>query len=318
MSTVLVTEEIAPRGLEVLREAGHDLDIRLDCSPEQLLDAISGASALIVRSATQVTEEVLAAGPGLKIVGRAGIGLDNVDVESATQAGVLVANAPFANATSAAEHTMGLMLAMARNIPAANAALFEGRWERSKWGGVELDAKTLGVVGFGRIGRLVADRARAFGMHVIAYDPYLAVRDIADAGATKVELDELLSTSDFITLHVAKTPETIDLINEASLALTKPGVRVINVARGGIVNEQALADAIRSGHVAGAALDVFAVEPCTDSPVFGLPGVVATPHLGASTVEAQDKAGVDIAEQVVLGLAGEPVPFAVNAEAISG
>ena len=276
-----------------------------------------GAAALIVRSATDVNAEVIAAGKDLKIVGRAGIGLDNVDVSAASAAGVLVANAPFSNAVSAAEHTMALMLALARNIPQAHAALVDGRWERSKWNGVELDEKTLGIIGLGRIGSLVAARAAAFGMSIIAYDPYLDEAQAAAVGVELVDLDSLLSRSDFISLHLAKTPETINLINAERLALAKPNLRLINVARGGIVNEEDLAAAIKAGTIAGAALDVFDVEPKVNSPVAGLDGVVVTPHLGASTGEAQDKAGVDIADMVVLALAGETVPYAVNADELS-
>lgn len=313
MARVLVTEEIADRGLEQLRDAGHEVDVRLGLDPEQLLAAMPGAAALIVRSATDVTADVIAAGTDLVIVGRAGIGLDNVDVAAATSNGVLVSNAPFSNAVSAAEHTMALMLSMARNVPQAHGALVEGRWERSRWNGVELDQKTLGIIGLGRIGALVGARAAAFGMTLIAYDPFVSAEAAAAAGAEKVELDELMARADFVTLHLAKTPETIDLINARTLAMAKPSMRIVNVARGGIVNEEDLAAAIRAGTIAGAALDVFDTEPKVNSPVAGLPGVVVTPHLGASTAEAQDKAGVDIAEMVCLALSGEPVPYAVNA-----
>jgi D-3-phosphoglycerate dehydrogenase len=317
MARVLVTEEIAPRGLDRLRDAGHEVDVQLGLDPAALDAAMPGAAALIVRSATDVNAEVIAAGKDLKIVGRAGIGLDNVDVSAASAAGVLVANAPFSNAVSAAEHTMALMLALARNIPQAHAALVDGRWERSKWNGVELDEKTLGIIGLGRIGSLVAARAAAFGMSIIAYDPYLDEAQAAAVGVELVDLDSLLSRSDFISLHLAKTPETINLINAERLALAKPNLRLINVARGGIVNEEDLAAAIKAGTIAGAALDVFDVEPKVNSPVAGLDGVVVTPHLGASTGEAQDKAGVDIADMVVLALAGETVPYAVNADELS-
>lgn len=317
MARVLVTEEIAPRGLDRLRDAGHEVDVQLGLDPAALDAAMPGAAALIVRSATDVNAEVIAAGKDLKIVGRAGIGLDNVDVSAASAAGVLVANAPFSNAVSAAEHTMALMLALARNIPQAHAALVDGRWERSKWNGVELDEKTLGIIGLGRIGSLVAARAAAFGMSIIAYDPYLDEAQAAAVGVELVDLDSLLSRSDFISLHLAKTPETINLINADRLALAKPNLRIINVARGGIVNEEDLAAAIKAGTIAGAALDVFDVEPKVNSPVAGLDGVVVTPHLGASTGEAQDKAGVDIADMVVLALAGETVPYAVNADQLS-
>lgn len=315
MARILVTEEIADSGLDRLRAAGHEVDVQLGTSPQQLVEAMRTANALIIRSATDVTAALLAEAPELVVVGRAGIGLDNVDVEAATQRGVMVVNAPESNILSAAEHTMALLLAQARNIPQAHAALVAGRWERAKWEGVELADKTLGVIGLGRIGRLVAQRAAAFGMRIIAHDPYVSPERARQMSIEVVELDELLAESDFITLHVAKTPETMGLLNADRLARTKPGVRIINVARGGLIDEQALADAVRSGHVAGAAIDVFATEPTTSSPLFDLPQVVVTPHLGASTREAQDKAGDTIAEMVGLALDNEFVPFAVNVSA---
>ena len=315
MARILVTEEIADSGLDRLRAARHDVDVQLAPSPERLVELLVGAHALIIRSATQVTAEVLAAADDLVVVGRAGIGLDNVDVDAATQRGVMVVNAPESNILSAAEHTMALLLAQARNIPQAHAALVAGRWERSKWEGVELADKTLGVIGLGRIGRLVAQRAAAFGMRIVAHDPYVAPERARQMSVEVVELDELLAQADFITLHVAKTPETTGMIDAARLARTKPGVRIVNVARGGLVDEAALAAAIVSGHVAGAALDVFAAEPTTESPLFGLPQVVVTPHLGASTREAQDKAGETIAEMVGLALDNDFVPYAVNVSA---
>lgn len=315
MARILVTETIADGGLDQLRAAGHTVDVQEGLSPEQLLEAIGGAHALIIRSATDVTAEVLAAGTDLIVVGRAGIGLDNVDTAAATERGVMVVNAPQSNILSAAEQTMALLLAVARNVPQAHAALVSGRWERSKWTGVELADKTLGVVGLGRIGKLVAQRAMAFGMRLIAFDPFVSAEMGRKMNIELVDFDTLLAQSDFITLHVAKTPETIGLFNAETLAKTKPGVRIINVARGGIIVESDLADAIRSGHVGGAALDVFDKEPTTESPLFELPQVVVTPHLGASTHEAQDKAGDTIAEMVGLALAGEFVPFAVNVNA---
>ena len=315
MARVLVTEKIAEAGLDRLRGLGHDVDVVLGPSPEDLLDVVRGADALIIRSATTVTAEVLRAGEDLKVVGRAGVGLDNVDVDTATKRGVMVVNAPQSNVLSAAEHTVALLLALARNIPQAHAALVQGRWERSRWEGIELSDKVLGVVGLGRIGKLVAQRASAFGMRLVAYDPYLSPDRARQLNVELMELDELVAVADFLTLHVAKTPETIGLVGEELLARAKPGLRVINVARGGIVDEAALAAAIRSGHVGGAAIDVFAAEPTTESPLFGLDSVVVTPHLGASTAEAQDKAGDTIAEQVALALAGEFVPFAVNVSA---
>ena len=315
MARILVTEKIADGGLDRLREAGHEVDVQEGASPEQLLELVKGAHALIIRSATTVTPAVLEAGTDLVVVGRAGIGLDNVDVEAATARGVMVVNAPQSNILSAAEHTMALLLAQARNVPQAHAALVAGRWERSKWNGVELSDKTLGIIGLGRIGKLVAQRASAFGMRLVAYDPFVSPERARQINVELMGLDELLAVSDFATIHVVKTPETINLLNAERLAKAKPGIRIINVGRGGIIDEQALADAIENGHVGGAGLDVFATEPTTESPLFALDSVVVTPHLGASTVEAQDKAGDTIAEQVGLALAGEFVPFAVNVSA---
>ena len=314
MARILVTEEIAEAGLGRLRAAGHEVDIRLGLDDEGLLDALQGAAALIIRSATRVTAEVLDAVDGLLVVGRAGIGLDNVDVRAATRNGVMVVNAPLSNSVSAAEHTMALLLAQARNIPQAHADLVAGRWNRSQWAGVELADKTLGIIGLGRIGRMVAKRAAAFGMRCIAHDPFVAEESALRAGVEMRSLEDLMAESDFVTLHLARTPETIGLLDAEMLKRSKPGLRLVNVARGGIVDEEALAEAGRAGIVAGAAIDVFAEEPTTVSPLFGLPGVIVTPHLGASTVEAQDKAGITIAEQVELALAGDYVPFAVNVD----
>ena len=315
MARILVTEEIADGGLDRLRAIGHDVDVRLDLSPSELLSVIPGASALIIRSATDVTDEVLAAGSDLMVVGRAGIGLDNVDVEAATRRGVMVVNAPQSNIVSAAEHTMALLLASARNVPQAHAALVEGRWERSRWEGVELADKTLGVVGLGRIGKLVADRAKGFGMRLVAYDPFVSEDRAKKMGVELLGLDQVITESDFLTIHLPKTPETVGLINRDLLLKAKPSLRVINVARGGIVHEGDLAECLRDGVIAGAALDVFSSEPMTESPLFQLDSVVVTPHLGASTREAQDKAGDTIASMVELALAGEFVPFAVNVNA---
>jgi D-3-phosphoglycerate dehydrogenase len=315
MARILVTEQIAQGGLDRLAEAGHDVIVRTDLSPDQLLEEIAGAHALIIRSATQVDEAVLAAASDLMVIGRAGIGLDNVDVAAATRRGVMVVNAPQSNVVSAAEHTMALLLAQARNVPQAHSALVQGRWERSRWEGVELADKTLGVVGLGRIGKLVAERARAFGMRIVAFDPFVAGDRAKRMGVELLPLDQVVAESDFLTIHLPKTPETLGLINRDLLVKAKPTLRVINVARGGIVDEQDLADCIRDGVVAGAGLDVFATEPMTDSPLFGLDSVIVTPHLGASTREAQDKAGDTIAAMVQLALAGEFVPFAVNVNA---
>ncbi|HVB07188.1 MAG TPA: phosphoglycerate dehydrogenase [Acidimicrobiales bacterium] len=312
MTRILVTEKLADNGLQAMAAAGYEVDVQLDLTPESLLQAIAGAAALVVRSATKVTADVLEAGRDLQVVGRAGVGLDNVDVEAATRVGVMVVNAPESNILSAAEHAFGLMLAQARNIPQAHSALVAGRWERSKWEGVELHGKTLGVVGLGRIGALVAQRALAFGMRLIAYDPYISEERAKRMGVELMTLDGLVAAADFITIHLPKTKETTGLFNAEMLAKCKPGVRLVNAARGGLIEEQALADAIVSGHVGGAAIDVFDAEPTTESPLFAIPSVVVTPHLGASTEEAQDKAGEQIAEQIVLALRGDFVPYAVN------
>jgi len=296
MARILVSEEIAEGGLDRLRAAGHEVIVDLSLTPETLPAALVGVQALIIRSATQVTADVLAAATDLIVVGRAGIGLDNVDVEAATKRGVMVVNAPQSNIVSAAEHTMALLLASARNVAQAHAALKAGRWERSRWEGVELADKTLGIIGLGRIGKLVAQRAAGFGMRLVAYDPFVTPDRARQMNVDLLQLDDLVAQSDFI-------------------AKAKPDLRVINVARGGIVDEEALAEAVRSGQIAGAALDVFDVEPCTDSPLFELDQIVVTPHLGASTREAQDKAGDTIADMVQLALAGDFVPFAVNVSA---
>jgi D-3-phosphoglycerate dehydrogenase / 2-oxoglutarate reductase len=315
MARILVTEEIAEGGLDGLRRAGHTVDVQLDLTPAELLATVPGAHALVIRSATQVTAEVLAAATDLMVVGRAGIGLDNVDVAAATARGVMVVNAPQSNIVSAAEHTMALLLAQARNVPQAHAALKDGRWERTRWEGVELDGKTLGIVGLGRIGKLVAERAAAFGMRLVAYDPFVAADRARRMGVELLALERVVEESDFLTIHLPKNAETTGIIGAAMFERAKPDLRVINVARGGIVDEAALFEAVRSGRIGGAALDVFSSEPMTESALFTLDPIVVTPHLGASTREAQDKAGDTIAEMVQLALAGDFVPFAVNVDA---
>jgi len=319
MARILVTEKLAEGGLAAMREAGHEVDVRLGLSVPELHETVAGAHALIVRSATKVTAEVLEAGRDLVVVGRAGTGIDNVDVAAATRRGVIVANAPRANSVSMAEHTVALLLALARNIPQAHSALKAGRWERSRWQGVELDGRTLGVLGLGGTGSLVAQRGHAFGMRLIAWDPWISADRARQMGVELMEIDELFAQADFVTVHLLKTPESTGLIGDELLAKAKPGLRLINAARGGIVDEEALARAVAAGTVAGAALDVFNSEPgeggALQSPVLDLDEVVITPHLGASTTEAQDKAGVAIAEQVLLALSGEFVPFAVNVSA---
>ncbi|HWL66383.1 MAG TPA: phosphoglycerate dehydrogenase, partial [Actinomycetota bacterium] len=311
---VLVTERLSEAGVERLRE--HiDVDVKLGLEPEALADEIGAYDALIMRSATKVTAELIERAENLKVVGRAGIGLDNVDVDAATRHGILVVNAPQSNVLSAAEHTLALLLAQARNVPQAHTALVGGSWEREKWQGIELHGKTLGIVGLGRVGTLVAQRASAFGMRLCAYDPYVTPGRAAQMGVDLVEtVGELCRRADFITIHLPKTPETVGIIGERELRDVQPGVRIVNTARGGLIDEDALVDALRDGRVAGAAIDVFEGEPVTEHPLFSLPNVVVTPHLGAATAEAQDKAGLAIAEQVLLALRGEFVPYAVNVD----
>ena len=315
MARILVTEPLADAGLDALRAAGHEVDLQVGLSPEALLAALPGAHALIVRSATKVTAEVIEAGRDLVVVGRAGVGVDNVDTVTATRRGVMVVNAPGSNSLSTAEHAFALLLSQARNVPQANAALKGGKWERSRWEGVELHGKTLGVLGLGRIGTLVAQRGHAFGMRLVAWDPWMAPERARQLGIELLELDELFARSDFVSIHVNKTKDTVGLVGKELLEKAKPGLRIVNAARGGIVDEGALAQALESGRLGGAALDVFDTEPTTESPLFGFDNVVVTPHLAASTAEAQDKAGQVIAEQVLLALAGEFVPFAINVEA---
>jgi D-3-phosphoglycerate dehydrogenase len=309
---VVVAERIAESGLDRLRAAGFEVRECSDLDRVSLFAALADAKGLIVRSATSVDRELLTAAPHLTVVARAGVGLDNVDLACATERGVLVANAPESNVLSAAEHTMGLILALARNIPQAHRSLVEGRWERSKWEGVELAGKTLAICGLGRIGSLVARRAKAFDLHVVGYDPFVSPERARELGVELVSLAGAVAQADFLTVHLPRTADTENLIDLALLRTAKPSLRVINVARGGIVNEADLDVALRDGLIAGAALDVFASEPTTASPLFAHDNVVVTPHLGASTAEAQDRAGVAAADMVCLALAGEFVPFAVN------
>jgi len=309
---VLIAEELSAATLDAL---GPDFEVR-NCdgaNRAELLAALgAGVDAVLIRSATKMDAEAIAAAKGLKVIARAGVGLDNVDIPAATAAGVMVVNAPTSNIVSAAELAISLLLASARFISPAHSALKAGKWARSKYTGAELFEKTLGVVGFGRIGQLVAHRMQAFGMNVIAYDPYLQPAKAAQLGVELVELDDLLKRSDFITIHLPKTKETANLIGVEALKKVKKEVRIINAARGGVLDEAALYDAITEGRVAGAGLDVYVTEPCTDSPLFQLDQVVATPHLGASTDEAQERAGIAVAVSVRKALAGELVPDAVN------
>jgi D-3-phosphoglycerate dehydrogenase len=312
---VLVTEKLAERGLALLRQ-DFEVDVRTELAAAGLDAAIAPYDALVVRSQTKVDASVLEAGGNLKVVGRAGIGLDNIDVETATRRGIMVVNAPQSNVLSAAEHTMALLLALSRNLPQAHGALRRGAWERERFQGVELHGKTLGIVGLGQVGRMVAQRALSFGMRLIAYDPYVS-RDRARQLSVELmpDLEALLVQADFVTIHLPRTSETEGLIGRRELALMKEGARLVNTARGGLVDEDALADALRAGRLAGAALDVFETEPATKHPLFEMENVIVTPHLGASTFEAQDKAGVAIAEMVRLALRGEFVPFAINVAA---
>ena len=311
---ILVADPLADAGVAALSEH-HEVDVRTGLSKPELVAVAGDYEGIVVRSQTTIDADVIAAAGRLRVVARAGVGLDNVDVEAATRHGVIVCNAPQSNIISAAEHTVALLLAVARNVPQAHAALVEGRWERSAWKGTELHDKVLGVLGLGRIGTLVAQRCHAFGMRLVAYDPFVAPDRAARIGVELVPtVDEVVERADFVTVHLPKNADTIGLIHAERLARMKPTARIINVARGGIVDEAALAEAVRDGVIAGAAIDVFAAEPTTDSPLFGLPNIVVTPHLGASTEEAQDKAGTQVAEAVNLALAGEFVPSAVNVQ----
>jgi D-3-phosphoglycerate dehydrogenase len=312
---VLIAEQLAQSAMDVL---GTEFEIRQVDGADRgaLLPALADADAILIRSATIMDAEALAAAPQLKVVARAGIGLDNVDVPAATARGVLVVNAPQSNIITAAEHALALLLSVARMIPAADASLRAGDWKRSKFTGVEIADKTVGVVGLGRIGQLFAARVAAFGTSVIAYDPYLQPARAAALGVRLVDLPTLLATADIISIHLPRTPETLGLIGAAELATVKPGVLIVNAARGGLIDEQALADALVSGQVAGAGIDVYVKEPLSaDSPLRDAPNTVLTPHLGASTAEAQDKAGTAVARSVKLALRGDFVPDAVNVQA---
>nr|WP_216845401.1 phosphoglycerate dehydrogenase [Rathayibacter sp. VKM Ac-2857] len=307
----MIAEELSPATVDAL---GPDFEIRSVDGTDRpaLLEALGSADAILVRSATQVDAEAIAAAPSLKVVARAGVGLDNVDITAATAAGVMVVNAPTSNIISAAELTVGHILSLARHIPAAHSALAQGLWKRSKYTGVELYEKTVGIIGLGRIGALITARLQAFGVNVVAYDPYVTSARAQQLGVTLLPLEELLAQSDFITIHMPKTPETTGMISDEQLALMKPTAFLVNVARGGLIDEDALHRALVAKTIAGAGLDVFVKEPPTDSPLLALENVVVTPHLGASTDEAQEKAGVSVAKSVRLALSGELVPDAVN------
>ena len=310
---VLVKEKVGDSGIKLLGEH-FDVDLGIDWSEEEFEQRIGDYHGILIRSATKMTAELIAKATNMRVIGRAGVGVDNVDVDAATQRGIVVANAPQSNVVTAAEHTMAMLLALARNIPQAHASLTSGKWERSKFSGVELYEKTLGILGFGRIGQLVAQRAKGFGMRVLAFDPFVSAERYRELGVEKAaSSDEVCAQADFITIHLPKTPETEGWMDATQFAKMRDGVRILNVARGGLIDDAALKDALDSGKVAGAALDVFPSEPITEYPLFeGYPNVVVTPHLGASTAEATDRAGFQSAEQVVAALTGGVVSTAVN------
>jgi D-3-phosphoglycerate dehydrogenase len=314
---VLVAEKIGDSGVALLREH-FDVDVGAGWSEQELAERIGSYHGIVIRSATKMTAELIDRASNLRVIGRAGVGIDNVDVDAATRRGIVVANAPQSNVVTAAEHTLALLLALARNVPQAHVSLTSGKWERSRFSGVELYEKTLGVLGFGRIGQLVAHRARGFGMRVLAFDPFVSAERYRELGVEKVaSREELYAQADFITLHLPKTPETEGWLDAEAFAKMRDGVRILNVARGGLVDDAALKEALDSGKVAGAALDVFPSEPITDYPLFsGYENVVVTPHLGASTAEATDRAGYQSAEQVVAALRGGVVATAVNIPSI--
>jgi D-3-phosphoglycerate dehydrogenase len=315
---VLVKEKIGDSGVELLRSAGFDVELGTDWDAAELERRIGEFDGILIRSATNLTADLLAKATRMRAVGRAGVGVDNVDVDAATKRGIVVANAPQSNVITAAEHTMALLLALARNVPQAHASLTGGAWDRSRFSGVELYEKTLGILGFGRIGQLVAQRARGFGMRVIAFDLYVAEERFKELGVERAATsDALYSAADFITVHLPKTPETEGWLDAEAFSKMKDGVRVLNVARGPLLVEADLQAALDSGKVGGAALDVFSVEPVTEHPLFGYDNVIVTPHLGASTAEATDRAGYQAAEQVVAALTGGVVTSAVNVPAIS-
>ncbi|MBV9249351.1 MAG: phosphoglycerate dehydrogenase [Acetobacteraceae bacterium] len=314
---VLISDKLSPAAIEIFRRRGIEVDFKPGLSPAELRAIIAPYAGLAVRSATKVTRELLDAAPNLKVVGRAGIGVDNVDVKSATARGVVVMNTPHGNTITTAEHAIAMMFALARHIPEASASTKAGKWEKNRFMGVELTGKALGLIGCGNIGSIVANRAIGLGIKVIAYDPYLSESRALDLGVEKVDLNELLSRADIITLHTPLTDATRNILSREALAATKPGVRIINCARGGLIDESALADALRSGQVAGAALDVFENEPATDSPLFGLENVVCTPHLGAATEEAQENVALQIAEQMSDFLLSGAISNAINMPSVS-
>ena len=316
---VLVSDKLSETAVQIFRDRGIDVDFRPDIGKDkvELLKIIGEYDGLAIRSATKVTERILKNATNLKVIGRAGIGVDNVEIPAASKKGVIVMNTPFGNSITTAEHAISMMMACARQIPEANASTHSGKWEKSRFMGVELTGKTLGVIGAGNIGSIVIDRARGLRMKVIAYDPFLGEERAGKLGVEKVELDDLVARSDFITLHVPLTDKTKNILSNEMLKKTKPGVRIVNCARGGLIDEAALADLLKSGHIAGAALDVFVVEPALDNPLFNLPNVVCTPHLGAATTEAQENVALQVAEQMSDFLLTGAVSNALNMPSVT-
>ncbi len=316
---VLISDELSTAAVQIFKDRGVEVDYqpKLGKDKDALLAIIGDYDGLAIRSATKATEKLIASASNLKVIGRAGIGVDNVDIPAASKKGIIVMNTPFGNSITTAEHAIAMMLAVARQIPEANASTHAGKWEKSRFMGVELTGKTLGVIGAGNIGGIVCDRARGLKMKVVAYDPFLGEEKAQQMGVEKVELEELFRRADFITLHVPLTDQTRNILSREAIAKLKPGVRIVNCARGGLVDEAALAEALNSGHVAGAAFDVFAVEPATDSPLFGLPNVVVTPHLGAATTEAQENVALQVAEQMADYLLTGAVTNALNMPSVT-
>jgi D-3-phosphoglycerate dehydrogenase / 2-oxoglutarate reductase len=317
MPKVLISDKLSPAAVDIFRTRGIEVDLKPGLTPADLRAIIGAYDGLAIRSATKVTRELLDAASNLKVVGRAGIGVDNVDIKSATERGVVVMNTPLGNTITTAEHAIAMMFALARQLPDASASTKAGKWEKNRFMGVELTAKTLGLIGCGNIGSIVADRALALKMHVLAYDPFLSESRAVELGVEKADLDTVLERADFITLHTPLTDATRNILSREALAKTRKGVRIINCARGGLVDEHALADAIRAGHVAGAALDVFETEPATDSPLFDLDNVVCTPHLGAATAEAQENVALQVAEQMSDFLLTGAITNAINMASVS-
>jgi D-3-phosphoglycerate dehydrogenase len=317
MPKVLISDDLSPRATEIFEERGIEVDRKIGMKPEELLACVGAYDGLAIRSATKATREVLATATNLKVIGRAGIGVDNVDVDAATEAGVVVMNTPFGNAVTTAEHAIAMICALARQIPMANESTQAGKWEKSRFMGSEITGKRLGLIGCGNIGSIVADRARGLKMRVLAYDPYLSEERAVDLGIRKVDLDTLLAEADFISLHTPLTDATRDIIDAEALAKTKKGVRIVNCARGGLVVEEALREALESGHVAGAGVDVFSSEPAKENVLFGAPGLIATPHLGAATMEAQEKVALQVAEQMADYLLTGAITNAVNMPSVT-